>query len=130
MLMRKVILMLALGLTCSSALAEWTEVGNSESFTAYVNLSSIRNVGNKVKMWTLYDYKTVQYMGEVKYLSNTAQEEYDCIEETHRNIAINQYTSNMGKGDVVFTGDIKGEPSPIPPDTVIELLWKVACDKH
>ena len=48
-------------LSSGPAYAEWVDVGGNESgMTVYVDSDSIRQKGNLVKMWQLYDYKTVQ----------------------------------------------------------------------
>jgi hypothetical protein len=131
MLMRKIVLMLALGLICGSAMAEWTWAsgGQNGDLSVYVNFSSIRKNGNKVKMWALYDYKTIKNTGPKSYLSSTAQSEYDCSEETSGNIAVVDYESNMGNGLVVYSTNLNYESTPIAPDSVGEVLFKIACDK-
>ena len=42
MFIRKVVLMIALGLTCGSAMAEWTVLTFSEEIVVYVDKATIR----------------------------------------------------------------------------------------
>jgi hypothetical protein len=55
--MKKLLLILML-VVSSSAMAEWVWVGKSEGFTTYVDPTTVRKSGNKVKLWRLTDYKT------------------------------------------------------------------------
>ena len=46
--------------TSTNAMAEWTTVGTFYGDNYYDTQSIVRN-GNKVKMWSLFDYKAVAY---------------------------------------------------------------------
>ena len=59
--MRKVVLMLAMSLTCSNEIAEWTKVYEHSKATLYVNLTTIQRDENLVKMWSMSDYNLTQY---------------------------------------------------------------------
>jgi hypothetical protein len=133
MLIRKVVLMLALGLTCSSAMAEWALINSSDASDDYVNRSSIRKTVNKAKMWSLTDFKIIQKDSDVEkpYLSEALLFEYDCKNETTKLLSISVYSDNMQRGVSVASFSY---PSPASfesaPNSINELKWKIACGKH
>lgn len=127
--MHKIVLMMLLTAVSSSAMAEWKAVGSNESTTIYIDLSTIKKVGNMALMWHLTDYKTPQKdMGD-KYLSEKNQNEYDCKEEKLRRRAFSEHSENMGKGRIVYSDSYTSRWKPVPPDSGIEILWKFACNK-
>ena len=113
----------------TNAMAEWTPVVASDTFYAYINYSTIRKSGNMVKMWVLYDYKTSQLLGRVKFLSIKAQEEYDCKEEHVRSLANIWASDNMGHGDIINSNIQISNWNPVSPDSIVEGLFRKACDK-
>lgn len=122
----KILIAVLLAAFSTSVMAEWTEVDDG----TYVDLSTIRKSGDKVKMWDLLDYKVVQTVGNIRYLSHSEQDEYYCKEETRRVLALIAYSKNMGAGEVVHaSGAMHEEPRPIPPGSMIEGIFKVACGK-
>lgn len=128
--MRKAIFMMLLMATMSnSAMAEWTNVGSTSNFTAYANLSSIRKAGSRVKMWSMDDYKTIRTDGYVSFISRKQLNEYDCKEEQARILGLSYHSENMGEGSVPYKNSDRGNWSPVTPDSVSEVLWKIACGK-
>ena len=135
MLIRKVVLMIALGLTCGSAMAEWTELGASnDQFIFYANKSSIVRKGSIAKMWHIYDFKSpVSLRGKEDdlYLSLKGQNEYDCRERKTKMLAYSYHSKGMGSGDVISSNySVKETFEVIAPDSVYEMLFDVACGKH
>ena len=129
--MKRLLMMgLMLLMTATAASAEWTSIGASDEYIPYVDKATIRRNGNLVKMWDLRDYKTVRTNAGYSYLSSKTQWEYDCKEEKKRQLAFSLFDGQMGSGKVVFThGNVRDEWSPIQPESVSEMLWKVACGK-
>ena len=128
----KLLIAALLAVFSTSVMAEWTKIidGNTGTDTIYADHSTIRKSGNKVKMWLLYDTKVAQTVEGMRYLSMSEQDEYDCKEETRRVLALIAYSKNMGAGEVVHTtGAIHEEPRPIPPGSMVEGIFKVACGK-
>jgi len=115
----------------TSVFAEWTEVGGNDVITAYADFGTIKRKGNKVKMWSLLDLKTIQKgsRGE-RYLSSVSRDEYDCEEETERRLDIHWYSSNMGQGEIVWSSTIiKNEARSVIPRSISETLFNIACGK-
>lgn len=127
--MKKAILMLTLLLATmsSGAIAEWTRVSSNGKSDFYVDLQTVRKKGDKVKMWFLVDFKSIQETNFATYLSQVDQSEFDCAEEQFRMIVHTYYDSHMGNGNNVFTYESKDKGTPIPPSTPLKDLWEVAC---
>ena len=125
--MKKLTLLLLL-MVSTSVFAEWTVVGGVDGMTAYADSDSIKKKGTKVKMWSLFDYKTVQKFDNLSYLSSVTRNEYDCEEETRRMLDLHWYSGNMRQGDIVYSNtNIKRESKSIIPESTIEVLFKIAC---
>lgn len=128
------ILMLLLGST--NTIAEWTYLDKNTSggYKTYVNLKSLIKNGNKVKMWRLNDFKSIQIFPDdnTKYLSSISRDEYDCVEETLRKLDFFWYSENMGHGQVVYSSDHSilwqmNNVVVITPGHIHEGLLKIAC---
>ena len=126
--MHKAILMMLLAVVSSSAMAEWVKVSEDKLVTAYADPSTIRKLGDKVKMWALWDYSTAQEGDSKPYMSVRIQNEYNCKEETDRQIYATTFSGNMLEGNTI---DMQGGRNwePIAPRTFGETLWKFACGK-
>ena len=114
----------------TNVLAEFTEIGGSSDGvqTVYVDFGTIKRKGNKVKMWSLNDFKAVQSSGNVGFLSTVTLNEYDCEEETKHFIAIYWYSGNMRQGEVVTSlTSIKEEPHSLLPGSIEDMSLKIAC---
>ena len=128
--MKRLLLGLMLAMTASAASAEWTIAVGHDDFILYVDRATIRRNGNLVKMWDLFDYKTVQKSAGDAYLTQKSQREYDCKEEKERILAFSWFDGQMGNGKVVFSlSETSMKWSPIEPGSVGETLWKIACGK-
>ena len=128
----KILIAVLLAAFSTNVMAEWTMVSGDDYQTAYADLSTIRKSGNRVKMWTLLDYKVVHTSktNGARYLSAVAQMEYDCKEETARLSALIWYSKSMSQGEVVYSsGAMPEDFNPMPPGSVGEILFKIACGK-
>lgn len=128
--MTRFLLIIFLFLSSAPAYAEWVEVGITDEATVYADPDTIRRKGDLVKMWYLHDFKTTQTVLKKSYLSSRSQDEYDCTEDRHRALASTSFSGNMGSGKVRSSYSIKGKWEPVPPGTMTQTLWKVACDKQ
>lgn len=113
------------------AYAKWELVsGDDEAgLTVYVDRDSIRRKGNLARMWQLYDYKTVQTVAGDSLLSFQRQNEYDCTEARTRMLTYTWFSSNMGRGRVVYETADEQQWEPVVPRSINHALWKVACSK-
>ena len=112
--------------------AEWELVSGDDSskLTVYVDRDTIRRQGNLVKMWQLYDYKTVQTVAGDSLLSFQRHNEYNCTEPRTRMLAYTWFSSNMGRGRVVYKTAEEQPWEQIIPRSIEQTLWRVACDKQ
>ena len=129
--MKRLLLITFLLLSSGPAYAEWVKVGDSDEAgkTVYVDPTTIRRNSNLVKMWQFYDYKNVQTVGGVRFLTAKEQWEFDCAEERSRVLALKQFSGNMGSGTVVYTNSQVGKWLPVMPGSMGQTAWKVACGK-
>jgi hypothetical protein len=120
-----------LSLSSGSAYAEWVKVSDSDEAgkTVYVDPTSIRRNSNLVKMWQFYDFKTVQTLGSIRFLTAKEQWEFDCAEERSRVVARKEFSGNMGSGTMVSTNSQVGKWVPVILGSIGQTVWKVACEK-
>ena len=125
--MKKLVVVLLL--VSTSAWAEWTLVSASDKSDIYTDTATIRKRGNKVKMWTLTDYKSPQPVrnGE-PILSIKSQYEFDCDEEQVRTVFLMIHAGHMGTGETVHSASPPEKWRPVPPGSVAAKLWKIACE--
>lgn len=124
--MHKIILVLFLSAMSSSVAAAWIKVGENETTTFYASLTSIRIEEDGVKMWNLLDLKGPDDSTSPPHLSMKSLAEYNCKDVTYRFLESQNFSANMGKGDVVLRNAI-GEWSPVPPRSAVKTLWNLAC---
>ena len=130
--MKKLLILLLL-LVSTSVFAEWTRVTESADgdMTTYIDYGTIKKKGHKVKVWNLFDYKTVRIgAANERYLSSVTRFEYDCEEEMVRQLDVHWYSRNMRQGEIVFSyPNVKDEAESVMPGSIGETLFKIACGK-
>ena len=120
-----------------NAIAGWTKMmdateGSDQGtfFSVYTDVDTMHNSDDLIKVWELYDYRTVQSEKDIKpYLSLMVRTEYDCSKERSREHYIAVFSKNMGKGD--RRGDeehIRSWELLVPGTVGMELL-KFVCGK-
>lgn len=102
--------------------------GNNKA-KVYVDPETVSRNGELVRVWVLDDLKTAHTRGFSKYLSVRAQEEHDCAKERFRLVAIEQFSGNMGAGDVIYKKSGESGWAPIPRGTLAQAVWKFVCGK-
>ena len=131
--MKKLLLTIILVLISKNTMAEeWTKMAESDNesgYTAYVDLTSIRKAGNKVKMWTLYDYKIEQKAAGAIFLSKTIRREFDCKGGHTRILAFKLFSWNMERGKRIRTYNQPQQWEEIQPVNKDETGWNIACGK-
>lgn len=130
-------MVLLLLLISSNVMAEWTRVtgsfdGDYGDYGDYVDVETIKKKNNKVKMWSLLDFKTAKIVttDNKRSLSAAVHYEYDCEEETYRLLDMYFYSGNMKTGEVVYyVSNIKEETTSILPDSLNRAFFNIACGK-
>lgn len=125
----KTILMLLLAVVSSGAVAEWINVSTDESGSSvYADPATIQKVGNRVKMWVLFDYRKATLDAGDRIMSIRKHEEYDCKETQVRLLYISKHSGRFTEGKMVYLNDIpNNEWVPVAPGSILEDLWKYAC---
>jgi len=127
------LLITLLFLSNGPAYAEWVKGAYTESeggYTMWFDPDTIRSNGDLVKIWALYDYKTIQTVAGFSYLSERAQQQYDCAEERYRFLSRTLFSGSMGSGNVVFNNSNDSKWEPVAPGSVGLTVWKAACRKQ
>lgn len=133
--MKNVFLVLMLVSICSNARAEWVYVAETEkdikvknAFIAYADPATIRKTSNRVKMWSLYDYKLPQKSGVI---SVRQKNEYNCTEKKRRQLFLAVYSGKMNNGETIL---IYNQPEDnwerAPIGSVRKSMLEFACSWH
>jgi len=129
--MRKLLLLLMLVFISTSVMAEWTALKwNHEDggLTLYVDYTTIRKEGDRVRMLSLADFEVVE-KNEVDLFSSRAQNEYDCKEKKIRQLFYSLYSGSMGKGKMEHSNSEHLKWMPVQPGSMEDAMWRVACGK-
>jgi hypothetical protein len=105
-------------------------LGESDSGTSvYADPTTMRREGDLVKMWVLFDFKTVRTKEGVSYSSAKAHINYDCTEQRYEGLTVMYFSGNMGNGNLLDRSSGKGKWLRISPGSLDQSLWKLACGK-
>ena len=132
---KKVFFVFILVCICSNVRAEWVYVTETEkginkndAFVAYADPSTIRKIGNMVKMWSIYDYELPQKLGVI---SIRLKSEYNCIEKKRRQLFLATYSGKMNNGEIILIynqPENTWERSPL--GSVRKAMLDFACGWH
>ena len=125
--MRKAAFAALLSVVSAGVGAQWVEVDSDETVVVHIDPTAIRRDGDLARMRELLDYKTARSRGESRYLSSSAQSEYNCKTVQARTLSLSLYAGNMAADGVVHQSHDPDDWRPVPPGGVLELLWKIAC---
>ena len=128
--MKKILMMLLLLVSTNVFAVDWVAAGGTDDFTVYIDPQSIRRDGNKVRLWTMYNHKSVQELSYTKkrYLSEVYREEYNCFEDTTRTIDRYWYSEKMGTGDIALSAPNLTQPATsVLPGSIGATVLKAVC---
>ena len=123
------VLLILLAITTTAAGADWQVVADDKEFTAYYDPSTTHQIGHKVSMWTLNDYKQAQRIEGESIRSIKSQHEFDCIAKKRRLLFGAIHTKSMGKGIPYYAGLNPTEWELVAPESSEAYLLKFACAK-
>jgi hypothetical protein len=128
--MNKLLIALALTLISSSVSAEWDYIARAadRSSTTYVESTSIRKSGDKVKLWEMLDYEKGRQLGGKQVLSFKSLKEHDCKEKKYRGLSVIFYSENMEKGKIVYSNNDTRPWKNVIPGSTNEVSFKYACE--
>jgi len=131
--MKRLLLITLLVLSHGTVYAAWVLVAKDiaeDGATTYADPDTIRRKGELVKMWALFDFETVQIGGGTSYLSMRVQRQFDCADERTRLLTGTWFLGNMGTGDISLDFDEERKWQSVPPGSVSQALWTIACRKQ
>ena len=113
--------------------AEWRPISyapGSGGFTIYIDPATVLRQGDLVKMLVLYDFRFVQAIKGISYLSATWQQEFDCADPRSRQLSYKYHSDNRANGKVMFAGDDEDSKwSRVAPKSAAAILWNIVCAK-
>src|SRR5437879_2504031 len=114
------LLITLLVLNSGPAYAEWVSVSviDQAGVTIYVDPATIHRKGDRVTMWELIDYVTIQTVTGTSFLSTRLQREYDCAGDRHRTLALTKLSGNMGAGKVILITSDEQKWEPVDPGSI------------
>lgn len=108
--------------------ADWSKVGETETYVYYADRGSIRKADETVTMSDLFDYKVVQTEGGSPALSKITVREYDCQNRKSQPVKTTWYVDHMGSGVAGRTAGATGQLTVSVSGTSTAALMKVACE--
>ena len=131
----KRLLFVLLLMTCSVSWAEWERVVKTDNYVFFVDRATIRKKSNFVEMWEMTNFFETQVteVDKQNYKSRMHLSRYDCSDGTRGTVSFLMYAEENGKGNVVLSHMVKKneiEDNSIPPGSLGELLWKIACGRE
>jgi hypothetical protein len=112
-----------------SAPAEWTKIGETETYVYYADHRSIRKADETVIMSDLFDYRTTQTEGGVSALSKITLREYDCQNRKSQPVKTTWYADHMGSGAAGHTTGATGQLTMSASGTATAALMTIACGR-
>ena len=103
--MKTLVLAIAL-LFAGSVWAEWSNIGENDVDTLYVDLQSMHPQGHIRKILELQDLKQRGKNGEMSVLTKS---EYDCEKATYRVMAVTTFAGPMAAGKKISTKTINSK---------------------
>lgn len=123
----------------SSAIAEWTQIGDEvvkqigidtgRGVKTFVMKDGIDKSGQWVVMWTLRNYESPVKTRGKKHFSSKSLEEYDCKNMEYKTLSFYWFSKQQAKGAVVYSETYHGDMQPIIPNSLAHASWKIACGK-
>lgn len=111
--------------TAATGDAPWIYLGDTDSATLYFDPSSVRVVGDRKRVWRLFDQK--QRAAEDRVKSGKALIEFDCTGGTYRYVRTMYFGGRMGHGP--YLGGAGEQPAEyIGPGSMVAYLARTVCE--
>ena len=124
--MKRLLLAIIFSLCSGMANADWRLIEGTDERDVYVDLSTVKKMGNVVGMVSLHNYKIMKLESGKPYQSFKRNMEYDCRAARFRLVKGILYSANMGRGSVVKNIGTEGWQSS---ETTEPFLWNIVCVK-
>ena len=126
MQMKRLLLAIIFSLCAGMANADWRLIEGTDERDVYVDLSTVKKMGDVVGMVSLHNYKIMKLESGKPYQSFKRNMEYDCRAARFRLVKGILYSANMGRGSVVKNIGTEGWQSS---ETTEPFLWNIVCVK-
>ena len=116
--------------TSINVMAEWTAIAGNSHFTTYIDTDSRQIQGDRVTIWYMLDYSSVQKRDGSNQMFNSAviQGDFNCNKQNKRQLDVILYSGNLAKGSVVHAvRNINERYISIIPGSMDAGLIKWAC---
>jgi len=125
--MKKIILTFLAIISIQANAVEWIPIADDESIKQLIDRSSIQRRGDIVYFWTMKNFKNIQYIGKYKYMSIKQLKKINCKTKQLAFDYAYFLSKKDGEGDLVYTAEPENIYTPIPPESVAELQYTIAC---
>lgn len=110
------------------ACGKWVKIGGSDIHTEYLDLQMAHRKGTLVKIWGLRDFKAIQKWGDLAFLSNKQQWEFNCLTRQYRFLGQLWYSGQMGNGEMVQSSTADSDKwELVSSDNWSQNQWSIAC---
>lgn len=109
--------------------AEWTKIGETETYVYYADHGSMRKADETVMMSDLFDYRTTQTEGGSSALSKITLREYDCQNRKSQPVKTTWYADHMGSGAAGRSTGPTGRLTTAASGTATAALITIACGR-
>ena len=110
----------------SGAHAGWTEMGQTDGGTFYIDTATILQASSSREVWELTDLKERDEDNEISRRSRVA---YDCKKGLTQVLTLETYLEPMATGRVLVKVEREGLWKEVPPNTAYEKGFKTVCAK-
>ena len=117
-------LLIGLSLLSLQAHAMWMTVMRTETATVYMDSSAIVKIGQRKRVWVVYDLREPDNNGQRSVKSYI---EYDCAENTYRTISASSHAQPMGNGPALKALPVPAQPKPVTQDALSRQVYGFAC---
>ncbi len=128
--MTRVIFLMLLAVVSNSAMAEWVNLGNNDTFTAYADAETIRRTGDNVAMTILFNYNATYQVEDGKPVKSIkVKKEYDCKTKRYRQLTLVAFSELMGVGRAIYDDSDARPWIRIKSNTLEEMVFNYFCGK-
>jgi hypothetical protein len=109
---------------------DWVKILDNSQGSLFVSLKTIQRVADKSTTWSIINFHQTQKSAASRdYLSIKVNEEFQCSGRMFRRLAFSSHQEAMARGETVATSSKPSEWRSVPPGSVTDSLFQVACDK-
>ncbi len=120
-------LLILLMLVSQPAWAGWERLGETDSFTYYVDPTTLRKTPNGRRVWTMQSFGSPQRDEGGIYQSGKLLVEFDCAGERTRRLEVIFYSGPMGEGLVGIQSSSASQWRFASPGSVGDIELKAVC---